>query len=190
MKYIFDFDDVLFNNTAQFKKHMYLCLENIGVSNERAEEYYKEVRAKGFSIKNFLAKVVASECVDRVDEEELYEKIMSESKNFINTELVELVRNLGKENCFIVTHGVEEYQLDKITRTEIGPMFSEIIVVQESKKQSIELICAKYKNEDVLFIDDKIKRFEDLDLVKFPNLKPVLFNEQGLEKLKAELLTI
>jgi hypothetical protein len=55
MKYIFDFDDVLFNNTAQFKKHMFEYMESIGVPRGVPEEYYKEIRGNQFSIRKFIS---------------------------------------------------------------------------------------------------------------------------------------
>ena len=36
MKYIFDFDDVLFNNTAQFKPHIFKTIARAGVPEEVA----------------------------------------------------------------------------------------------------------------------------------------------------------
>ena len=63
-------------------------------------------------------------------------------------------------------------------------MFSEIIVVPDSKKNVVERIAAVHKNEEVVFIDDKISHFEDLDFEKYPNLKTILYDEKGLEKVK------
>jgi FMN phosphatase YigB (HAD superfamily) len=187
MKYIFDFDDVIFNNTAQFKVHMYSCLENVGIPKEKAEEYYKEVRMDGFSVKKLVSTIFIKENITIITEEELCEAILSKCRDFLNTELIEIIKNLGRENFFIVTHGIEEYQLEKIKRTEITSLFSRIVVVQDSKKEAIEAICNDYKDEKVLFIDDQIKRLIDLDMEKAPNLKTVLFDEHGLEKLKQEI---
>ena len=179
MKFIFDFDDVLFNNTKQFKEHMYLCLKKADVPRELAEEYYKSVRAKQFWLKELLAHFSVPKS--------WYKKILKESKNFTNKKLLKVIKKLGKNNCYIVTHGHEEFQRDKIKITGISPLFSEIIVVSENKKEAIEKISAKYKNEKVIFIDDKIKHFENLDFGKYPNLKTILYDERGLEKLTAIL---
>jgi FMN phosphatase YigB (HAD superfamily) len=171
MKYIFDFDDVLFNNTEQFKKHMYECLENAGVSSHIAVEYYKKVRHE-FSLRNFLT---------HFGKEHIYEKIMSKCPDFLNTELLEIIKKRGKENCYMITHGEKEYQLDKIKKTGIAPLFSEIIVIQGSKKEAVEGVCAKHKGEEVIFIDDRADRFADLDFKKCPNLKTILYTGQNLE---------
>ena len=61
MKFIFDFDDVLFYNTALLKKHMYEALENAGVPYEKANKFYKESREKGFSMKKFIYELIEKE---------------------------------------------------------------------------------------------------------------------------------
>ncbi|OGI94840.1 hypothetical protein A3A03_00355 [Candidatus Nomurabacteria bacterium RIFCSPLOWO2_01_FULL_40_18] len=174
MKYIFDFDDVLFDNTKQFKEHMYMHLEKAGVSRKKTEEYYKTIPKNQFWLKTILAHFSLKE--------DLYETILRESKNFVNEELVNIIKKLGKNNCYIVTHGYEEWQRDKIQRAGIAPLFSEIMTTQGSKKEAVEAICAKHKDEQVVFIDDKAKHFEDLDFQKYPNLKTILYDEQGVDK--------
>ena len=83
----------------------------------------------------------------------------------------------------MVSYGEEEFQTTKIERSGIAPLFSEIIIVGGSKKEAVEKICEKYKNEEVIFIDDKAKHFEDLDFKKYPNLKTVLYSGQNLEDI-------
>lgn len=175
MKFIFDFDDVLFHNTKLFKEHMYMCLEKAGIFRAEAEKYYKEVRVNEFWLKELMAHFSLKESFD--------EELLSESKNFVNKELVKIIKKLGRLNCYIVTQGGEKWQKDKIKKVDIEPLFSDVITVWESKKEAVEKICAKYKNEDVVFIDDKVKHFENLDFKKYPNLKTILYDEQGLEKL-------
>ncbi|MEK7128547.1 MAG: hypothetical protein AAB933_03220 [Patescibacteria group bacterium] len=175
MRFIFDFDDVLFHNTKKFKEHMYICLEKAGVSRSMAEEYYKKIPKSEFWLKKMLTHFSIKES--------FYEEILKESKNFLDKELVNIVKKIGKENCFIVSHGYEEWQLDKIKKTGINLLFREVIIVQGSKKEAVEKIAEKYKDEEVVFIDDQAKHFENLDFKKYPNLKTILFDEKGLEKL-------
>ena len=186
MKFIFDFDDVLFYNTALLKKHMYEALENAGVPYEKANKFYKESREKGFSMKKFIYELIEKENI-KTSKRNLYKKIMDASSDFAILETINLVKKLGKKNCYIVTEGDKSYQLDKIKRVGIRKLFSKIIVAHISKKKIVENICAKHKNEKVIFVDDKIKHFEELDMKKCPNLKTILFDENGLKKLKAEI---
>lgn len=167
-KYIFDFDDVLFYNTAQFKKHMYSCLEKAGVPHQVAFEYYQTVRHK-FSLKNFLL---------HFDLENIYEEIMAKCPDFVNRELMEVVKKIGKDNCYIVTHGEEEYQKAKLEKSGIVPFFKKIYIIQDTKKEAIAQICSENKDQEVIFIDDKIARVEDVDLTKCPNLKTILYTGQ------------
>ncbi len=183
MKFIFDFDDMLFN-TKQLKDRIFLCLDKVGVSYDKAEAYYKKVRGGEFSLKNFITELFNQEKIKEIRMENVYEDIMSECLNFVNKELVDVVHELGKENCYLATYGEKEFQLDKIKRAGIFSLFSEIIVVPGSKKEIIYDICEKNKAEKILFIDNKIEFFEDLDMAKCPNLKTILYDEQGLEKLR------
>lgn len=177
MKYIFDFDDVIFQTTRRRKEFIFPFLEKKGIPISELENYYKNERTKNFSLKSLLAHFSLSV--------ELYEELMSNSMEFANKELIELIKKLGKDNCYIVTYGENEFQLDKIKSIGVDVLFSAITTTSgQSKNEPIEKICEKHKDETVIFVDDKIKHFEDLDMNKCPNLKTILFDEQGLDKLK------
>ena len=55
--------------------------------------------------------------------------------------------------------------------------FSQTYVVTESKKEIISRICEKHKDEQVVFIDDKPRFLDDVDLKDSPNLIPVQYNK-------------
>lgn len=181
-KYIFDFDDVLFFNTEKFKKHMYKCFEDIGVSQDTVKKYYKIEKEKGWVLNNLVASALNGENITSISLNELTEKIMGECKNFTNNELINKIKLLDVKNCYVVTHGVEKYQLEKIHRTNLGPLFNKIFVIQDTKKGPVEMICEQFKDEKVVFVDDKEKRFADLNFEKYPNLKKVLYT--GPESIK------
>lgn len=174
-KYIFDFDDVLFFNTEQFKKHMYQCFEVVGVPYDVVKKYYKKELDEGFVLKNLVDSILRNENISSISPAELNEKIMGECKNFINNGLIDRIKDIGADNCYMVTHGVTEYQLEKINRTGIKPLFAHISIIQDTKKESIEMICEQFKNDEIVFVDDKEKRFIDLDFKKYPNLRTVLY---------------
>ena len=182
MKYIFDFDDVLFNNTAQFKEHMYLCLEKAGVPHGIPEEYYKEIRGNQFLPKKFISELLIREKINK-KVKDVYREILSPIKNFLNIELLKKVGKLGKNNCYLVTQGNKEFHEDKIKKSGIAPLFREIIIVPEYKKAVIENICKKHKNEEVIFIDDRQKFFDELDFKKCPNLKTILYSSKTSKSL-------
>lgn len=174
-KYIFDFDDVLFFNTEKFKKHMYKCFEEIGVPYDTVKKYYKIEKEKGWVLQKLVESVLNGENITLIDKDELSEKIMSECQNFINHELVGRIKQLKVENCYMVTHGIKEYQLEKVNRTGLGSLFTQIFTVLDTKKGPVEMICEQFKDDEVIFVDDKEKRFADLDFVKYPNLRKVLY---------------
>ncbi len=180
MKFIFDFDDVLFYTTKHRLEHMFPLLEKSGISPREWDEYYKKTRLDGFSLRSALLNFLSH---TNIDQDELYEKTMHIDKKFLNTDIFELLKKLGKENCFLITHGGEEFQKDKIKRTGVESFFSRIIVLVGSKKQAVEEICEKYSDEEVIFIDDKPQYFEDLNFEKYPNLKTILYTGQDLSSL-------
>ncbi len=182
MQYIFDFDDVLFNNTAQFKKHMFRLIAQVGVPEDVAKAYYLEVREKEFSLKNFIITLFVRYDI-RYSVNDIYEKIIQECSKFVNTELIKEVKKIGKDNCYIITNGEQEFNSDKLKFSGIGHLFKEIYIVPGSKKEIINKICDENKNEQVVFIDDKPRFFEDLDFAKYPNLKTILYTGQDLSSI-------
>ncbi len=189
MKLISDFDDVLFANTLKFKVHLFNCLEEAGVNRLNAESEYRNVRITGipFSLKRFLALMAVKNGLDMETMRGLYEKILEPAKDFLNIELIEIIKNIGKENCYLVTNGEDQYQKDKLEKTGVSSLFKEVYIVPETKKVIIEKICTENKDEKVIFIEDRMRFIEDLDMAKLPNLKVIVFDEVGLEKLKTEL---
>ncbi|KKQ12279.1 MAG: hypothetical protein US26_C0013G0003 [Candidatus Nomurabacteria bacterium GW2011_GWE1_36_71] len=187
IKIIFDFDDVLFDNTKQLKTRMYSCLEKNGISKDVAEKYYKEVREAEFYLKDFISKLLIRHNISKVSQGDIYEEIMCKCKDFVNKDLLGIVNNLGKSNCYIVSNGEKDFQKDKINRSGIYSLFSEVNIVPKSKKDNIERICSENKDSRIIFIDDKPKFFNDLDMERCKNLKTILFDENGLEKLITEI---
>ncbi|MEQ1500477.1 MAG: hypothetical protein ABL917_03865 [Parcubacteria group bacterium] len=181
-KYIFDFDDVIFFNTERFKKHMYKCFDDIGVPYDTVKKYYQIERDKGFVLGNLVISVINGEKIDFISPNDLTERIMGECKNFINNELIDIIKKLDVKNCYMVTHGVTEYQMEKINRTGVKSLFYNIGVIQDTKKQYVETICENFKNDMVIFVDDKEKRFADLDFNKYPNLKMILYT--GIDSVR------
>ncbi len=185
MKFIFDFDDVLFN-TGELKERTYACLRKIGVPRELSEGYYKKIRHIPFSLKKFIKHLLDQNHIQK-NVNDIYEEIMSDIQNLVNVPLIDLIKKIGKENCFVVTYGEYDYNFAKLQRSGITPFFKDLHIVQGTKKEIVEKICKDYKDEKIFFIDDMAKHFKDLDMSKCPNLKTILYDETGLEKLKAIL---
>jgi hypothetical protein len=179
MKVIFDFDDVLFNANA-FKEIIFLELENEGVLDIR-ERYQKERELKRlFDLEIFLRSL----SFDELKVHSFYQKYITFSASLVNQEMVNLIPKLGRENVFILSQGAEQFQRDKINAV-LGDMLSasHILIVPGSKKDEISNICRRFRNEGVIFVDDKVEFLNDLPVSDLPNLKTVLFNHNGAHTL-------
>lgn len=181
MKLIIDFDDVLIDN-SKIKTAIFNALEKTGISFIDAQAHYLKVRSTKmpFSLKEFLG------TFENVDVAKVYEDIMSTCKGLVNKELLEVVLSNGAGNVYIVTNGEEEYQKDKI-KNSLGDVFQNIIIVPGSKNEVVEDLCKRFANEDVIFVDDKEEFFNDIDMEQCSNLKTVLWDERGLDKLISEI---
>lgn len=184
VKVIFDFDDVLFD-TAHFKEHMFNIFEQKGYIDVKSR--YQEVRSTKapFSLTGFIALICKD--ADKVKHNELYEEIMAMCDELVNKDTTAFMSRLKEEDCFIVTQGDEEFQRDKIRRSLGEKYLSHTTVVASSKRESIKALCKKYEDGKVVFVDDKIEVLDDLDTLANKNLRTVLFDARGLERLKAEL---
>jgi len=182
-KVIFDFDDTLLDN-SKLKEVLYRELELAGVTREITESKYKEMRQSDepFSLKTFLSYLIKKEDIDNI-----YNKIINTCPDLLNKEMIEIIKNLGKYNCYIVSNGERQFQEDKIKSSGIYGLFCEVIILPGSKKQVIERICDQNKDSKILFIDDKEQFFNDLDFEKCSNLKKILCDKDGLQKLKGEI---
>lgn len=187
IKLICDFDDTL-SNTKKFKENMFLNIEKAGVSHSFAEQSYKEVRDLNtpFSLKVFLSLLFRQKGKEKVIKD-LYEQILSSCPDLLNKKLINIVKTIGKTNCYIVTNGDKDFQLDKIERSKANRLFHSITVVPGSKKETIEKICIENSDSRIIFIDDKPKFFNDLDMKKCKNLKTILFDDNGLKNLILEI---
>ena len=178
MKYIFDFDDVLFPTSKErghplFKEYQFSVIEKAGVPMSKILEYYEKERLNQFSLKKILNHFSLPGS--------LYQEIIAQSKNFINHEVIETVKRLGSSNCIILTYGDNEFQIDKIEQSGIAPLFAKIIPVPGSKQETLEKLCREFKDEQVIFIDDSAKHFENLDPIKCVNLKTILYTGGPLD---------
>ncbi len=189
MKLIFDFDDVLFENTLKFKVHMFACFERAGLPQGLAEAEYKKARDIGipFSLKKFIGTLGIKNGFDMEKILNLYAEMMKPAKDYLNQELLQIVQKAGVNDCYLVTNGDEEFQQEKLEATGIASLFKEIYIVPGSKKQVLEKICSQNPKDFFLFVEDREKFINDLDMANLPNLKVIFFDKDGLEKLKSEL---
>lgn len=185
MKVIFDFDDVIFNS-KQFKKNMFQILSKEGYTN--AEDVYAAFRKTEvpFSLTSFLSDNIGIDSQDV--RHRVYEEIMFSCSTCLHQDVVVIMNELTPAHYIIITHGEESFQKEKIARSLGNTLTSHVVVVPKSKAEAIEKFCKKYPDEQIIFVDDRLDFINGLHFNECPNLKTVLFNENGLENLKAEML--
>lgn len=184
MKVIFDFDDVIFNAKG-LKDVIFSTLTQRGY--EQVSQKY-EMRRQGkspFSLYSFIRYITAETSEANVTA--LYDEIMSACGMLINHEVASLIMRLGKENCYIVTNGDDLFQRDKIERSIGLDAVQEVFIVPGGKAETIVMLCERHGNEPVIFVDDKPEFINETYAKECQNLKMVLFNENGLADLRAEI---
>lgn len=186
MKLVLDFDDVLFK-TKEMKEFFVRTLENKGVDRTLTEQLYAKHRGTGipFSLKRFLWTVSVREDIPEIGTQSFYEELLKSCPLFTNQPIVNLISSLGAENIYILTHGDEEYQMEKIVKT-VGKHFAkEIIIVTGSKKEKLASICDAHPNEEIIFVEDQEHVIRDIE--KRENLTAILFDYQGMNLLEKAL---
>lgn len=152
-------------------------MADFGIPEAQAVAYYKEVRNQEFWIDDLIKHFNLPEI--------FYKKLTDPEiiKKFIDIKLIHTVKLFGKENCIILTHGSKKWQMDKIVNSGIAENFSKILVVYQNKKEELKKLCSEFKNEQILFIDNDDKYFQDLNSQEFLNLKTLLYIGQDLNYL-------
>lgn len=184
MKVIFDFDDVIFN-AKMFKGIIFQILEKQGYSN--VSGYYDTFRkeARPFSLRDFIKHIDPS--LDNAVCEQVYQQIIGFCEHCVNHDVLDVMKKLGKENCYVLTSGDWQFQKDKIERSIGYDVACEIVIVPGGKRDEIVRFCKKHPEEDVVFIDDKQYFLDEVSKDECSNLKTVLFEGDGLERLQIEI---
>lgn len=183
MKLILDFDGVLFDS-SKLKETFFTVLERHGMLDIEEQYHFERADDRPFSLVLFIKRLCKKKSMSELEAEAIYGEIMDACKDFRNEPLMKILENAGRENCYIVTNGEDEFQKDKIARTGLENSVEKVIIVPGTKKFAIERLCDMFSDEKVIFVDDKEKFFADLDMDKCKNLKTVLYDEKGLQRVE------
>ena len=114
---------------------------------------------------------------------------MKNLSDLINKDLLDSIKYVDGGNCYIITAGNQETQLAKLINSEIlnHILKEKAIIVDNDKRVAIKKICEEFPNEKIIFIDDKQKNINDAESLNIPNLKNILFDNNGLFKIYKEL---
>lgn len=184
MKVIFDFDDVIFNAKI-FKGIIFQIFEKYGYENVSGMYDIFRKENKPFSLRDFIKYVDPSLNVAVC--EQMYQQIIGFCEHCVNHDVLDVMKKLGKEDCYVLTSGDWQFQKDKIERSIGYDVACEMVVAPESKRDEIVRFCKKYPDEDFLFVDDKQEFLDEVPKDECPNLKTILFDRDGLERLRTEI---
>jgi len=181
MKYIFDFDDVIFDSFRFKKEKLFLALSHKNVTVEQIQEIYK----KRFTSPENLFRNVASKCniaLSAKEQKSIIESIFTNISSFLHLDTVEVIQKKGKSNCVILSLGDSEFQKRKINTVGMDDFVFHVEIVANSKKEWVIDFAKKYKTETVYFIDNTKEHLNHPEFSLLPNLKTILY--VGPESLK------
>lgn len=185
MKLILDFDDVIFD-TKSFKVTIFSGLRSYGIDAEVMEKEYSNYR-NSFNLFKFYKEVslVSGVNMSQEDLQLCVDKVLEDVSNHKDERLINLIRDIGGDNCFILTAGEEEFQKRKIDVSGLLKIIPEqhIIVVNNSKKEILRDFCERYPDESIIFVDDTKRHIDDANSLLLSNLFPVLYDMNGFETL-------
>lgn len=187
MKIIFDFDDVVFD-AKKFKRNVFSGLLSYGIDENVVKEIYNNHR-KIFNPSLLYKEVLEKNKIHISSEEinQLIDNLFQGLPIYIDQRMIDLMCYVGKENCFIVTAGDEDFQRKKI-KFSLGDAMvldNHILFVKEKKDEKLKYICELYKDEAIIFVDDKDTHIQEVKALKMNNLYTVLYDEQGFDSLHA-----
>ncbi len=189
MKIIFDFDDVLFD-AYSFKQKVFSGLTSYGIHTKDIEDLYKQHR-KIFNPRTVYKEALenSSQNISEIELQKVLDELFSSIDTYIDRRMITLFESVGKDNCYIVTAGDEEFQKQKIKSSlgNTGVDLDHIFFVKEHKGDIVQTICKQYPNEKVVFVDDKKEHIQEVLVLGIVNVIPVLYDVHGFETLSLKI---
>lgn len=188
MKIIFDFDDVIFDSHA-FKQKIFSGLVSSGIPSDIIKDLYISHRS-AFSPFT-LYKDAAEKSGLKISEKSLKNAVTALVQNvdsYIDVRIIELIKRIGKDNCFVVTAGDKDFQKLKVEASLGGVVVpSHCFYVGHKKSEALIQICEKYKDESIIFVDDKSRYMDEANSLHLKNLHPILYRHDGFEQLSQKI---
>jgi len=177
MKYIFDFDDVLFDTHSFKQERLFSALEIIGISKEEcAQKYHKG----GFKNLQLFVTDTAAEYGKTLDDgtfKIIEEKIFKNIHVFLNPDICRFIMQKEKENCHILSLGDRDFQMRKIIDSGARDMVAEVVIVPKSKKEWVIDFAKTHLDERVHFIDDTKRHVQHYEFKILHNLHCTLYSD-------------
>jgi len=180
--FIIDLDNTLFNTYGSpdsFSDYRVKSLEDLGIDKKLYLEAYSQARLKdGFMVYNDEqhAKVLAKYGFDKKEILKRLKKSHQKSvlKDMLYDDALLFLDNIKKFNepIYLLSWGNTEFQKLKIDNLDLAKYFGKIFFTGGSKIEITKNLMDKAKDEEIWFINDKIK--ETLEIHNaLPSIKPV-----------------
>ena len=164
MKAIFDFDDTIFDaerfkREALFTAFLSQKSESAKVDIEKLSQTYTDFRSQNniFDINIFINFVIKKFSLVDVDRDQIFLEMKLKIKNFVKREYLAIFEKIGKENIFVLSKGEHDFQMFKISLSDILDKVDSVKVIQGSKRELVLDYCNMWSGEEVVFVDDKIE---------------------------------
>lgn len=201
MKAILDFDDTIFDADRFKQEALFSCFitqknEEAKIDPREVQEAYINFRKENdiFDINFFIDFIIKKFKLKQVDTDQIFLEMKSKIKSFIKKEYLAIFEKIGRENIFILSKGEHNFQMFKITLSDIIDKVDKVSIVQESKRDLVLSHCNIWRGEEVIFVDDKI---ENLILGDAPDNLMQIFvgdysklSEEQKQKLKTHNITV
>lgn len=179
MKYIFDFDDVIFD-AGSFKNRVAESLLSYGISQEDFLTDYARVRGPGYHVSKHVADIFGAHNIGVSEHEinDIVDELFVDIKQLLNKEVVYFISEHAKDVA-VLSAGNADFQMRKIVETGIKDLVSEIVIVPHSKKEWVIAFAEKYPDEVVYFIDNSEEHLVHVEFDSLSNLKTVLYRDKN-----------
>ncbi|MFA7209535.1 MAG: HAD hydrolase-like protein [Parcubacteria group bacterium] len=184
MKIFIDFDDVLFN-TKKFKDDYLEVFAAYGISKEVFERFYYDPQSVG-GIKKYdpirhIGRIFKKEKEIGKNLEKSVMDFVSDTSRYVFPDVTGFLKKFRKEELFIVSYSLTDFQKAKISNSGIGDFFKAIEIGSELKEKAVAGLIDRegidLSKENVYFIEDRISHIESVKR-KYPVIRTILLKRK------------
>lgn len=164
MKLVFDFDHTLFDMMAMHEA-IESAVRQLGVSPQQYRDAYTSVTNwKKFTVSALSQALAKSAKVKPADVVEALELVAAKSGQWLYPDVKDGLAKLkaAGHELYLLSWGDTEWQMKKINRCDILPLFREVLSIAQVKADYLKA-WKKTEGEKVVLIDDKPAELKAVD---------------------------
>jgi FMN phosphatase YigB (HAD superfamily) len=170
MKIFIDFDDVLFN-TKDFKNNLLDVFVNNGITKKQFKE---SCWGKTYNLKKQIEFIENNYDIDASKLEGDIEIFLKNLKGYVFTDVHGFIKDIGKENIFLISYGHKKFQEKKIKKSKLSNYFKRCVVTKDKPKAIAEILKEEsVQDENIYFLDDRAGYIEEVKK-NIPEIKTIL----------------